>query len=166
MLDIETLGTASDSVISQVGLVYFDPEAGIIGDSLNLQVDLENAMTSGATVTADALEFWLKQPDAARHSLLRPGSSEAITVYKITQFIHNPQEVNVWANGAAFDIPILENLFKRNNTPIPWSFRNVVDFRTWKKYVAPGKNVRHTGIKHTALGDAKAQAQFVLENWK
>lgn len=71
--------------------------------------------------------------------------------------------VKPWGNGSTFDITIIENLLRQYNVDPPWMFWNVMDLRTFRKYVAGGAKVVKLGVDHNALDDAVSQAMYVME---
>lgn len=173
MIDLETLGTGPQSAIISAGLVVFDKSLGEIVDKTEVIFDLDDALYHGAKVNAETVVWWLNQGSSAKALFNKPGLPEEMALTQISNFIHKYTTIKdgryefpeIWANGLAFDLPILQSAFLRHNwKDLPWDFRKTVDLRTFRKYVAKGKNIKHYGVKHSALDDAVAQANFVMEN--
>jgi hypothetical protein len=69
------------------------------------------------------------------------------------------QDFRIWCQGANFDCPLLEEVFRRANVPCPWAFWQVRDTRTLydmalidaKQYAVPPP--------HVALNDAIGQTR-------
>ena len=67
MIDLETMGTKSDSIITQIGLVLFDRDK--IVSEFKVNVDINDSLRLGLSVEGDTLYWWLKQSDEARKSI-------------------------------------------------------------------------------------------------
>ena len=59
-IDIETLSTSSNAVITQIGAVCDHGE-------FQQFVDIQNSMNSGFSVDASTITWWMKQTDEARN---------------------------------------------------------------------------------------------------
>lgn len=165
MIDLETLGTDVDAVVISIGACFFDPKTKEIGAKFNMNLNVEDQMTT-RSITASTLKWWMCQADAAK-TVFNEESAATSLILKmfVTWVLTNakPEEVVVWGNGANFDISIIEHILKENKVVVPWLYKNVMDLRTFKKYIAnDAKIVRH-GVHHNALDDAISQAQFVME---
>lgn len=69
MLDLETMGNKSNSVILSVGAVMFDIETGEIGEYFYERIEFQSALDVGLKINADTVEWWMKQSDEARAQL-------------------------------------------------------------------------------------------------
>ncbi len=71
----------------------------------------------------------------------------------------------IWANGATFDMPILEALYKAYGMDAPWKYNAARDVRTL--FALSGNKLGDFGTvndaKHDALGDALFQAREVCK---
>lgn len=151
MVDIETFGTRSDAAIVSVGAVGFVPSLDLIreieeGDFSNIvQFQTNVAFDPRASVSQGTIEWWLKQSEGARKALIESEKvSEKVAMEKLETFIgHTDGDIfsaatpvkkrTVWANGIAFDIPIIESALIRQGwdpEELPWKFWNVRDSRT------------------------------------
>jgi len=168
MIDIETMGTSTEAAIVAIGAVLFDPETEQLGDTYYAKVDLADAVKDGGKIDAATVLWWLKQGDAARDELTGAGRVDIdIALAGLYVFIEDNTDkdaLQVWANGASFDLPILTTAFPRSGyIHGPWKFYQERCYRTLKnirpdiKAVAPAGNV-----KHNALDDAKAQALHAI----
>lgn len=168
MIDIETMGTSSEAAIVAIGAVLFDPETQQLGATYYVKVLLADAVAKGGKIDADTVLWWLKQDDAARKEITGDGRVELdLALAGLYVFVEDNTDeatLQVWANGASFDLPILASAFARIGlTPVPWKFYQERCFRTLKnlrpdiKAMAPAGNV-----KHNALDDAKAQALHAM----
>lgn len=182
MLDFETLGSGADTIVVSLGAVMFN-KSGIHGEKLFL-FDIHSQQVAGRSFTASTLEWWMRQSDAAR-DVFNPEKSPGPRL-TLSQFFteiesfwtaslegagENMDQLKPWGNGANFDISILEDIYRRHHEKrdqgIPWKFWNVYCFRTFnaltdaKRYLA-----RPHGTHHSALDDARYQAQCVINFWK
>ena len=163
MIDIETLGTKATSVVLSIGAVEFEFGKNELGQEFHRRVSIDSCLDHGLTLDGRTLEWWMDQSDEAKDVFRRPGDplSEVLLDFQ-TAFNF---EGEVWCNGAAFDMPILENAFHAVGLPIPWLYYNVRDYRT-VKYLAPREVLTRVRVdpitKHHALEDAKAQALTLM----
>lgn len=168
MIDLETMSTAGDAAILSIGIQPFDPRGQGISEAAGLviHVDLQACMNAGLRVDAATVMWWLSQTDDARAALVARAPvmlSEALR--ELTAFGQRNggwSWAKVWGNGAAFDIPILENAFRRCRLDIPWAYNNVLDVRTMK-WLAPDVPKVKPKVAHDALSDAQAQALYVQD---
>ena len=69
---------------------------------------------------------------------------------------------NIWCQGPAFDIVILEDLYRQMERPTPWQFWQIRDSRTlFGVHGDPRKKDRHGA--HNALIDCYYQARAVQQ---
>ncbi|MER9833377.1 3'-5' exoribonuclease [Mesorhizobium sp. M0145] len=169
MIDLETMGTAANAPVVAIGAVYFDPDTGTLGETFDAAIDVEDAVRYGR-VSGSTIKWWLGQGDAARQKIVRGRHPSQLVFEKFYEFcLKHGDGVKPWGNGASFDITILDYAFGRIlDKPAPWKFWNVRDCRTIKE-LADGI-VKFTGtlegVAHTALDDAKHQAEWVSVYWQ
>ena len=162
MIDIETLGLAPDGVILSIGAVEFG-EHGITKE-FSVKIDPKSCTALGMNICPDTVFWWFDQSDEARRKVVTgPKIPLADALLALTEAFDWKQDV--WANGVAFDIGILETAYKSLGVPPPWKFWNVMDDRTIKALV--GKAIYQRSrvlpdVKHDALADAKAQALTLI----
>ncbi|OQM74915.1 hypothetical protein BFN67_04685 [Pseudaminobacter manganicus] len=169
MIDLETLGTAVNCPVVAVGAVYFDPNTGTLGDTFDAAIDIESAMQFGKA-SGSTIKWWLGQSDAARQKVVRGRQPSDVVFGAFYDFcLKHGDNVKPWGNGSSFDISILEYAFGRIlGKPAPWKFWNVRDCRTIKD-LADGIVTfegKLEGTAHTALDDAKHQANYVSVYWQ
>ena len=169
MLDIETLGTAPGSVITSVGLVFFnraDPEDGAHED-YRWTVDIRPQMKAGLRVDGDTLYWWMSQDREATKAWAgdvdRIGPTRALGEIATAFRECAAAGCKVWANSPSFDCVLMETLWRVFDVPCPWDFRAQADTRTLL-LVAPVEKVRPE-VEHDALSDALAQARTVQRAW-
>lgn len=166
MIDLETMSTRSNAAVLSIGAVAFDVESGQIGPEFCRNVDLDSSIKAGLVVDADTMRWWLQQNEQARAALFTSTSPLPRVLMALEDFLRQFPDAEIWCNGGSFDFPILKNAFGAVSITAPWHFRNERDMRT---IVAIAKDLtgyqkpEHKGIAHSALDDAKHQAQIVIE---
>jgi len=174
MIDIETLGTSTDSVVLTIGGVKFDPNDESRGTwdefyySLDIAEQLEEVEGRHAREVCDkTIEWWAKtNANMLLEELDNPERTPVIDVLKAL----NTWQVGtkfIWAQGPQFDMPILENLFRGYYHHIPWTgFWRIRDSRTLLGLmeVDPRKSIDFAA--HNAMEDCKVQAMGVQRTLK
>lgn len=159
MLDIETLGTSTNSVILSIGAVEFDNKK--LGKEFEIFIDPESCTDHGLVIDARTVMWWFGQDDAARGELLkRKGTSLDEAVLQL-HHAFDWKGKQVWCNGTDFDFPIIANACKAVGVIEPWQYWAKMDYRTLKNLLPRktyGELKVDATVKHSALADAKAQA--------
>lgn len=160
MVNLETLGLTPDSVILSIGAVVFD-EAAIYSEH-HWVLDLDQP---GRRIDAGTVKWWMKQNEAARSAIF--SAKEIWMLYRAIDEFNNlfDADARVWANGANFDIPILENVYTNAfDQSTPWKYKNTRCYRTVRA-MFPGidNEIDSMGEEHNALDDARHQA-YVLQH--
>lgn len=170
MLDLETLGTRPGCKILSLGAVEFD-RTGIrrehydtldIGGQLGLEIDPRTLL------------WWMDQQKGARTEAFRGETKLMVALSRFEAFCDGartwagsaatPEALCLWANGASFDIPILEHayLYLGAWEQPPWKFWEARCFRTLKN-LAPTIERNEPKVAHNALYDARAQALTAIK---
>jgi hypothetical protein len=160
MIDLETLGKTPDAPIWQIGWCLFDIN-GERPSPRSLVVDPQTHMDLGARADWSTIKWWMSadQTPAREGLLVREELHIAVALAAFATAIP-PDVSRVWANGAAFDFPIIENAFRRCGHQIPWKFRQVMDMRTARTLYPRCPRVEPR-IPHDAGEDAVAQAVWL-----
>lgn len=180
MIDLETLGNDYSTAVVSVGVVCFN-KTGIVAEKLFV-LDFVEQIKLGRTVTGSTLQWWMAQEDGARAVFKddpkTPKLSVAQFLAELDKFFdatlkeagEKRDELKPWGNGANFDIPIIEDFYRRHHAKhefaIPWKFWNVWCFRTFNSLTKCKDKFKREGIHHNALDDARYQANCVLNYWK
>lgn len=150
MVDLETMGSGPDAAICSIGAIKFDPDGSPDDDKeFYRHVDLRM--------------WWMAQSGPARSAIIKPHDASHINgaLFDFDVFYAGSQ--GVWAAPSVFDIPILENAFKRNEYDIPWKVGEIHCWSTVRKLLkiskAPNPNAHH------ALADARAQVVEFRQGW-
>lgn len=160
MIDLETLATSSNAAILTIGAVKFDPFGKDIEepemDSFYVKVDLDSCHEFGLDVSDDTVAWWASQSKEAQEEAF--GTEGRVHVREAFDQLYKFcwGSKRVWSNGAGFDIVICENIFKKLQKSIPWSFWQVRDVRTAFDLGIDPK--RPPVLAHHALQDAWNQA--------
>lgn len=158
MVDLETLGTTSDSVILQLGFCVFNYEDGIIHQE-NHHLDLDEQ--SDRRIDSSTVLWWMNQTEEARKAVFtRPQTITKEAAW--TQLSNQLNGVsNVWANSPSFDLAMLKSYFDGDT---PWSFRVELDFRTIVAELDHDRKLRPPSNpnKHVAMFDAIWQAEYLI----
>lgn len=172
MLDLETLGTTPGSVIFAIGAVVFPSNVRLSDDwepvtGFSIIIQRQSAIDAGLTEDSRTIAWWEKQDDAA-YSALRiasapPGSSSALPIAVALHdfadwFASLGAVAGIWGNGAAFDLSLLAEAYRRCGfgSP-PWNHRQERCYRTLKS-LPMGVPFVNRGIAHNAYDDAVSQA--------
>lgn len=172
MIDLETLSTSPNAVVTQIGVALFSPDRKGVHHTLQLQLDPDEQIRAGRQVSWSTVKWWLSQGDEAREAMHQPPtgtSAVAPTLLRLNEFLLPYKPKRVWAYGAAFDFPILKTLYDgmENATclplPVPWTYRQemclrtAVQFSTVQRPDAPGR----PSVAHRAIDDAVNQAMWL-----
>jgi hypothetical protein len=162
MLDLESLGTRPDCAILTLGAVKFNPYdiQSEPGPGLYFRIDVDEQLSLGREVQEDTLEWWMRQSEDVREEAL--GESNRVSLTEMYQQLNRflVGAGNIWCQGPAFDIVILENLYRQLGLPCPWQFWQIRDSRTLLSTHGDPRDKNKAGL-HNALEDAVSQAQAV-----
>ena len=163
MLDLESLGTRPDCAILTLGAIKFNPYVlDSFGDSLYLRIDVDEQLALGREVQEDTLTWWSNQAEDVREEALGEGNRVSLTeMYRqLNRFCVGA--TNIWCQGPAFDIVILENIYRQQGWPTPWQFWQIRDSRTLFGVHGDPREKNKAGL-HNALEDCVSQAQGVQQ---
>lgn len=140
MVDIETLSTNSNALILCIGAIKFNTRGDISKTNLEeldkfyCLIDIEDCKRYSLDIEEKCIEWWNKQPqkDEIFKEYNRVPLKECLINFNKWINLENclSQSICIWSNGVAFDIPILENAYKKTQVEIPWKYWNVRDSRT------------------------------------
>jgi len=174
MIDLETLGTNTDAPIISIGAAWFDIPSRKIGETFYLVLDVAEQMDSRKRFAdASTIKWWMSQSDAAKN-VFKDGarsSQEVLQLFrdwvmKTSGAGKNSKATRKcfpWGNGSGFDITLMESIFKSYNIECPWLFYNIMDLRTYRRFVGNNKKVEKLGTDHNALDDSISQIKFIFE---
>lgn len=163
MLDIETLATGPNSVVITFGAIRFDPFAddcdSVDGDAIRMdtfyrRIDPASFTWPEAIIDDNTLAWWAKQSPEVQYEAFTDHDRHDIS--DVMRDFHRWCKTydNVWANGPAFDIVILEQVCKQLGRGFPWQYWQVRDARTVYSLV---NHERPNPRLHHALWDCWSQ---------
>lgn len=170
MIDLETLSTKPNAVVTQIGLAVFNQAEGVIRQGqFNIQIDCQK--NCGRDISSSTLLWWFQQSDGARAAFVAGdnGAGHAgHVVHEIVGWLHDLEFDGIWGHGSTFDVTILESLFSDFGVECPWPFWIHRDTRTlFAECERLGLSVNRPKpkIAHRAEDDAIAQAEWVINAW-
>jgi len=159
MLDLETLGNTPGSVIVSIGAVKFGK--GRIADRFYVVVDAGSCVAHGLHMDVSAVQWWMKQDDAARKVVAEGGGTALPEALKqFAEWVADPL-AEVWGNGSNFDNVLLGVAYNKVGQRLPWRFTNDRCYRTVAR-MRPDIAMERTGTFHNALNDAESQALHLM----
>lgn len=179
MLDIETLGTESNSVILSIGAAFFNIETGDIGETFHRHIGIKDSIQNGLNMNTDTILWWLKQSKESQEKLVegqQVGYSLESSLQEFTKFCWSGpmypstgsvSSCQIWGNSARFDCGLLQNAYNKLGMAIPWDFRKERCLRTLVSFAPDvAKDWVRTGTAHDALDDCRNQIGYCCEIWK
>ncbi len=168
MIDLETLATSPNAAVLTIGAVKFDP----FGDDLKepscekfyIKVDPGSCDDLELEVSKDTIEWWSQQSKEAQDEAFSPDNRIHIREAMNQLYTFCWGAKRIWSHGAAFDIVICENIFKKLQKATPWNFWQVRCTRTLFDIGIDPQ--RPPVLKHHALEDAWNQAVGVQNTYR
>lgn len=175
MVDIETLGTQSDSTIFQIAAVAFDITNGEIIKKFNHAADVEEDKKP-LKVDGSTLKWWLSTNKDLFEKLLNSGeySSEHLLLvfHNWLSVLAAEYDVHLWGNGILFDNKMIQHQLEALGCNYPIFFTNDRDVRTivelaaFKLGITPGqlkaKYNDENLVAHDAYDDVLYQVRLVV----
>lgn len=168
MIDIETLGESSRSVITALAAVAFDIDTGETGAVFHYNIDIQSCLYAGLQVTGGTLKWWISQSPEARDAIVS-GKSEELTVVlkEFTGFVQSFPDAKLWGNGSRFDLGILADAYRAVNLDVPWIHSIERDVRTLVSlHPDIKKNTPFLGVRHNPIDDCFHQIRYCSETWR
>jgi DNA polymerase III epsilon subunit-like protein len=163
MLDLETLSIRPNAAIVSIGAVRFSWKEGI-RDAFSVNISAESNKDYKLRIDKDAIEWWAKQPKAAREVWQQDPKPLPEALQMFNDWYGNSNHP-LWSCGTNFDIPLLEEAYIRTGLQKPWKYYLVNDYRT--VITLFGLNNRelrkNDEMYHSAVHDAVAQAEILIE---
>lgn len=167
MIDIETLDTVNDSVVTSICMVAFNDE-GFDSDYLMIHFNVQDQLDRGRTVSASTIKWWMDQkfnPFHEDHELI----NNSVQLRKLISYVRgimdeldDPMELSIWGNPPKFDLGIVENLLTHYEFPTIWNHYNLEDVRTCKRRLGKANYADITNKKpHDPLHDCIYQIDIV-----
>lgn len=168
MVDIETLGTKSNSVILSMAAVNFSIDTGEVGATFYRTIDINSCLNLGLKVDGDTIKWWLTQNDAAVCELLENNINLPVALENFWAWYKNNEldGVKVWGNGARFDLGLLSDAHAACGRIVPWKHNDERDVRTLVSLKPHIKDqTAFNGIKHNPIDDCLHQIKYCHATW-
>jgi exodeoxyribonuclease VIII len=171
MVDIETLGDESNSVIVSIGALEFDINTGQTGRRFYRRIDIDSCLQAGLKVNGGTIRWWMDKSEKARQEIAKGGDHLSVVLIAFTSFIAelDPDTLQLWSRGQRFDIGLLEDAYKAGFLPTPWSFRGERDVRTLEA-LRPAiykAEIRDADMDpHLPIGDCMFQIGYCSKIWQ
>ena len=169
MLDIESLSSKDNAVITSIAAVAFDMITGETGPEFKIDIQIQDSINKGLEVNGDTIVWWLEQSNEARKGLTE-GQKKAVrldhALFEFTSFVQSlkPSELRVWGNSCTFDNVLLRQAYNKINKPIPWKYVMDRDVRTIVEFAPEVKaNTVFVGTKHDPINDCKHQIKYLVK---
>lgn len=168
MIDVESMGKGADAALVALGAAFFDIRTQTIGPTFLRTINLATAVRDGGTMDPSTVIFWLRQGDAARHSVAYNGQDIRKVLQDFSDWIKETcrhEDVRPYGNSNSFDLPKIETAMERIGMKTPWHFINVRCFRTMRAmYPSVEYNPAEKGDgAHNALADAQFQVEHLFK---
>ena len=165
MIDLETLGTGPDCVVLTIGGVKFNPnEVSDTHNEFYYRFDVDEQLAKGRTTLDSTLEWWGRQEKSVRDEALGDeGRTPVLDVLKHLNKWCVGVDV-IWCQGPAFDIVILEHMYRQYQHHVPWPFWKIRDSRTLFSIMPNDPRKEIDFDAHNALEDCKVQALCVQQS--
>lgn len=138
MLDIESLSTSSNAVVTQVGLVLVmasDPETVL--SEIEIHLPIEPQLTLKREVSASTLIWWMGQNDVARKNFALNAGDDFDELPALLRHLNRKfeqvvdgQDYELFARGPQFDIVNVESLMADVAIKPAWKYDRIRDLRT------------------------------------
>lgn len=172
MIDIETLALDANALVLSIGVMQFDcigTDRPWFGDPMLLVPDLVEQIMMGRTIENSTQKWWadpLHAEAAAhwKHPLTKLPVRAALA--ELSDFVK--EAPRVWANGAVFDIGILNSLYHACGMTSPWKYNAVRDARTLYDVLPhietrSWDNPENDGPAHHPVVDCRVQ---IIKMWE
>lgn len=194
VFDLETLGTAQNSIVTEISAVGFDILSGKEVHSLTFHLDIDEQVALGRVISASTMSFWLEQPYASREKLHMSNYEHCVrynkpyptllvyalstlsdTILQVSEAwaLENVEERRpeplVWGNGISFDIGKMHSLYESANLKVFWKYWAERDARTLMDLVPQVKDAfmaDFQGIKHYGLDDCRHESRYLVAGYR
>jgi len=173
MLDIETLGTDSNSVIVSISAVVFDLQTGKIGGEYEVGVNILEQLLNGGVIDTSTIGWWVTQSAVAKQALTNiipqdlDGVLKSFNTWLAASTTGQLKDVHIWGNGTVFDNVIVRNLYKRSGVSFVLPYWCDMDVRTLVAVAGINtKSFKFEGTKHCGIDDCKHQIKYCAAAYK
>jgi hypothetical protein len=174
MIDIETMSTRHDALVLSFAAQAFELRASgpWLGDTLVHVLCVREQLALGRHVEHRTVQWWahLDRAAAREHWLRGQQVAAQVALQALTGFLqlHMGSSGSLWANGAAFDVTVLETLYSATGwQAVPWRYNAVRDARTVYRVCPQVRTLGESSelTPHEPLADCVAQVFKLWEHW-
>ena len=166
MIDIETLSTQGNAVITTIGAVKFNLGTQLTPNNnyFYRRINIQSCIDIGMETEDTTIEWWNRKKDTPEYEEIFNNKDRLSIVETLNQFSEwlrdgcNSNSIRIWSNGPSFDCAILKSAYKRCNIILPWKYWNERDVRTLYDLGGITKNNLNN---HNALNDCITQIDGV-----
>jgi hypothetical protein len=160
MLDLETAGKRAGCGVLCIGACTFAD--GLPMEKFYQRIDPTSSRIH-LTEDIDTMRWWSKQDFQLKEEAFG-GTRELTSVLDefhdwFRSLSPDYKDIEIWGNGAAFDLPILGGAYAAVDRPEPWASYMDRCYRTLKNLLPHVKAPPRASKKHHALDDAIFQAE-------
>jgi len=173
MVDIETLGTDSNSVIVSISAVAFDIANGKVGETFEVGIDILEQALHGGMVDNGTIAWWSTQSKEAKKTLTKISSQpveQALSGFNkwlVDTVSVDLKDVKLWGNGSGFDNVIIRNLYRRSNIDFVLPYWCDNDVRTLVTLAnIDTRDYTFEGVKHNGIDDCKHQIRYCSDAYR
>ncbi len=167
MLDLETLSTRSHAAIAVISAVKFnrEKEDNKSNKPFYMLIDRASCEQVNMHVDNETIKWWKEQPEHLQKEIFEGKRVHLKDALKAFSEWYGDSKT-IWSQGATFDIPILEEAYRRWSMNPPWKFwqardtRTIFDLACIKSADLPNDNLHH------ALYDCHRQIWGVQESYR
>lgn len=117
MIDIEAMDDKPTAAITAIAAIFFNPETGEVGKTFYRRISLDDAMSNGGTVSAEAIEWWLRQPSEIRCQLLDDDYQDIeLAICDFYAFVNDnadPATVKLWSGCPSLHCSVLRHALNK-----------------------------------------------------
>lgn len=167
-IDLETLSLRPSAAVISAGWAIFNKRDGIIKSAAMVCSDWN---APGRHIDPQTVSWWMQQEGEPRLFSFNTAIAErtSMVLRRLAADITSFEAQTVWASPAAFDLALLNGLYREHNIEVPWHYRAERDGRTLRTTVAhllgdAEKAEVKPEIPHHPESDAVALAKEILQN--
>ncbi|WP_137743414.1 3'-5' exonuclease [Robertmurraya siralis] len=175
MVDIETLGKASDATIFQIAAIAFDIETGEHLAKFNQIANIEEE--TYLRVDGSTLKWWLNTNKELLTELLNKGKGTPEELLEnfhkwLTFISDDTKNIHLWGNGILFDNKMIQQQLDDAYLGYPIYYKNDRDVRTLVDLAGKKLGITEKELKdkynddtlthHDAFDDVKYQINLVV----
>lgn len=162
VFDIETLAKSANAVVLSIGAAILRPDGSMT--STRWVIKRQPQVALGRVIDPDTVSWWMSQDEEAR-KISFPGEEREMdyvdgALDQIMDQWREHQCSMAWGYGAAFDLAILESLYRDMDMGVPWTYKQQGCLRTISS-LYPEVPREKPFCPHDPLSDAIAQALWL-----